>query len=250
MISERTGVARHNQALAPSYPDTSADYLIALITVVFGMANVLVEESRVFVIDDDASVRQALTSLLQSVALNVEAFGSPVEFFVKRRVSDDIAAACLILDVRLPGVSGLDFQAELAKSDTHLPIIFISGHGDIPMTVRAMKAGAVEFLTKPFREQDLLDAVQLALQRDRDRRIEERTIFQTRARFDALTPREQEILGLVTAGLMNKQVAAELGVSEITIKVHRGNVMKKMGARSLADLVRMADALGIRQAKH
>jgi FixJ family two-component response regulator len=250
MISERTGVARHNQALAPSYPDTSAEYLIALITVVFGMANVLVEESRVFVIDDDASVRQALTSLLQSVALNVEAFGSPVEFFNRRRMSDDIAAACLILDVRLPGVSGLDFQAELAKSDTHLPIIFISGYGDIPMTVRAMKAGAVEFLTKPFREQDLLDAVQLALQRDRDRRIEERTVLQTRARFDALTPREQEILGLVTAGLMNKQVAAELGVSEITIKVHRGNVMKKMGARSLADLVRMADALVIRQSKH
>ena len=214
------------------------------------MANVLVEESRVFVIDDDASVRQALTSLLQSVALNVEAFGSPVEFFKRRRMSDDIAAACLILDVRLPDVSGIDFQAELAKSDSHLPIIFISGYGDIPMTVRAMKAGAVEFLTKPFREQDLLDAVQLALQRDRDRRIEERTIFQTRARFDALTPREQEILGLVTAGLMNKQVAAELGVSEITIKVHRGNVMKKMGARSLADLVRMADAIGRRQPKH
>ena len=213
------------------------------------MANVLGEDSHVFVIDDDASVRQALTSLLQSVALNVEAFGSPVEFF-KRRMADDISAACLILDVRLPGVSGLDFQAELAKSDSHLPIIFISGYGDIPMTVRAMKAGAVEFLTKPFREQDLLDAVQLALQRDRDRRIEERAVLQTRARFDALTPREQEILGLVTAGLMNKQVAAELGVSEITIKVHRGNVMKRMGARSLADLVRMADALGIRQAKH
>jgi FixJ family two-component response regulator len=208
------------------------------------------EEPRVFVIDDDASVRQALTSLLQSVALKVEAFGSPADFFKKRRAADDIAAACLILDVRLPGVSGLDFQAELAKSDTHLPIIFISGYGDIPMTVRAMTAGAVEFLTKPFREQDLLDAVQLALQRDRDRRIEERAVLQTRARFDALTPREQEILGLVTAGLMNKQVAAELGVSEITIKVHRGNVMKKMGARSLADLVRMADALGIRQARH
>ena len=174
------------------------------------MANVLVEESRVFVIDDDASVRQALTSLLQSVALNVEAFGSPIEFFKRRRMSDDIAAACLILDVRLPGVSGLDFQAELAKSDTHLPIIFISGYGDIPMTVRAMKAGAVEFLTKPFREQDLLDAVQLALQRDRDRRIEARTVLQTRARFDALTPREQEILGLVTAGLMNKQVRLSL----------------------------------------
>ena len=182
--------------------------LIALITVVLEMG----EDSHVFVIDDDASVRQALTSLLQSVGLNVEAFGSPADFF-KRRTAKDIAAACLILDVRLPGVSGLDFQAELAKSDTHLPIIFISGYGDIPMTVRAMKAGAVEFLTKPFREQDLLDAVQLALQRDRDRRLEQRAVLQTRARFDALTPREQEILGLVTAGLMNKQVAAELGNS-------------------------------------
>ena len=187
---------------------------------------------------------------LQSVDLRVEAFGSAADFLKKRHAAHGIPAACLILDVRLPGVSGLDFQAELAKSDTHLPIIFISGYGDIPMTVRAMKAGAVEFLTKPFREQDLLQAVQLALQRDRDRRIEERTVLQTRARFDALTPREQEILGLVTAGLMNKQVAAELGVSEITIKVHRGNVMKKMGARSLADLVRMADAIGGRQPKH
>jgi FixJ family two-component response regulator len=214
------------------------------------MANVLGEDSHVFVIDDDASVRQALTSLLQSVALNVEAFGSPVDFFKKRRMADDIAAACLILDVRLPGISGLDFQAELAKSHTHLPIIFISGHGDIPMTVRAMKAGAVEFLTKPFREQDLLEAVQIALQRDRNRRIEEGAVLQMRARFEALTRREQQIFGLVTAGLMNKQVAAELGVSEITVKVHRGNVMKKMGARSLADLVRMADVLGIRQLKH
>ena len=213
------------------------------------MAKVLGEESRVFVIDDDASVRQALTSLLQSVALNVEAFGSPADFFKKGRMTDDSAAACLILDVRLPGVSGLDFQAELAKSDTHLPIIFITGYGDVPMTVRAMKAGAVEFLTKPFREQDLLDAVQLALQRDRDRRIRESAVFETRARFEALTQREQEVFGLVTTGLMNKQIAGELGVSEITAKVHRGNVMRKMGARSLADLVRMADALGLRLAK-
>ena len=165
-------------------------------------------------------------------------------------MSDDIAAACLILDVRLPGVSGLDFQAELARADTRLPIVFISGHGDIPMTVRAMKAGAIEFLTKPFRDQDLLDAVQLALQHDRDRRIRESAIFQTRAHFEALTPREQQVFSLVTAGLMNKQVAGELGVAEVTAKVHRGNVMRKMGARSLADLVRMADALGIRQAKH
>ena len=220
------------------------------ITVVLGWRRRRAKTSLVFVVDDDASVRQSLTSLVQSIGLRVEAFGSAADFLKKGRIADGIAAACLILDVRLPGVSGLDFQAELAKSDTHPPIIFISGHGDIPMTVRAMKAGAVEFLTKPFREQDLLEAVQLALQRDRDRRIEARAVLQTRTRFDALTPREQEILGLVTAGLMNKQVAAELGVSEITIKVHRGNVMKKMGARSLADLVRMADALGIRQAKH
>ena len=207
-------------------------------------------ESLVFVVDDDASVRQALTSLLQSIGLQVESFGSAADFLKKGRITNGIAAACLILDVRLPGVSGLDFQAELAKADTHLPIIFISGYGDIPMTVRAMKAGAVEFLTKPFREQDLLDAVQLALQRDRNRRIQETVILQTRTHFEALTRREQEVFGLVTTGLMNKQIAGELGVSEITAKVHRGNVMRKMGARSLADLVRMADALGIRQAEH
>ena len=207
-------------------------------------------ESLVFVVDDDASVRHALTSLLHSVDLHVEEFGSAADFLKNGRIANGIAAACLILDVRLPGVSGLDFQADLAKADTHLPIIFISGHGDIPMTVRAMKAGAIEFLTKPFREQDLLDAVQLALQRDRDRRAREVAFLQTRARFEALTSREQEILSLVTAGLMNKQIAGELGVSEITVKVHRGNAMKKMDARSLADLVRMADALGLRHAKH
>jgi FixJ family two-component response regulator len=208
------------------------------------------DESLVFVVDDDASMRQALTSLLQSVGLRVEAFGSAADFLKKGRLADGVAAACLILDIRLPGVSGLDFQAQLANADTHLPIIFISGYGDVPMTVRAMKAGAVEFLTKPFREQDLLEAVQLALQRDRDRRIRESAVSQTRARCAALTPREQEVFSLVTTGLMNKQIAGELGVSEITAKVHRGNVMRKMGARSLADLVRMADALGIRQAKY
>jgi FixJ family two-component response regulator len=205
-------------------------------------------ESLVFVVDDDASMRQAVTSLLQSLDLRVEAFGSAADFLKKGRAANGVVAACLILDVRLPGISGLDFQAELAKAHTPLPIIFISGHGDIPMTVRAMKAGAIEFLTKPFRDQDLLDAVQLALKRDRDRRIRESAILQTRARLEALTPREREVFSLVTSGLMNKQVAAELGVSEITAKVHRGNVMKKMGARSLADLVRMADALGIREA--
>ena len=145
--------------------------------------------SLVFVVDDDASMRQAVTSLLQSVDLRVEAFGSAADFSKKGRIANGITAACLILDIRLPGVSGLDFQAELAKADTHLPIIFISGHGDIPMTVRAMKAGAIEFLTKPFRDQDLLDAVQLGLQRDRDRRIRESAVLQTRTRFEALTPR-------------------------------------------------------------
>ena len=207
-------------------------------------------ESLVYVVDDDAGVRQSLTSLLQSIGMRVEAFGSAADFLKKGRIVDGIAAACLILDVRLPGTSGLDFQAQLAKAGIHLPIIFISGHGDVPITVRAMKAGAVEFLTKPFREQDLLDAVQLALRRDRDRRIQEKAVLQTRARFEALTAREQQVIGLVTTGLMNKQVAAELGVSEITVKVHRGNIMRKMNARSLPDLVRMADALGIRQASH
>jgi FixJ family two-component response regulator len=214
----------------------------------FGMAGE--GGSLVYVVDDDAGVRQSLTSLLQSIAMRVEAFSSAADFLKKGRMVDGIDAGCLILDVRLPGTSGLDFQAQLAKADIHLAIIFISGHGDIPITVRAMKAGAVEFLTKPFREQDLLDAVQLALRRDRDRRIQEKAVLQTRARFEALTAREQQVIGLVTTGLMNKQVAAQLGVSEITVKVHRGNVMRKMGARSLPDLVRMADALGIRQAKH
>jgi FixJ family two-component response regulator len=198
------------------------------------------------VVDDEASLRDAIKSLLRSVGLRVEAFGSGAEF-LKVKLPD--AAACLVLDVRLPGVSGLDFQSELAKAGIHIPIIFITGHGDIPMTVRAMKAGAVEFLTKPFRDQDLLDAVQIALERDLTRRKQDDVVREVRARFEALTPREQEVIGFVTAGLMNKQIAAELGVSEITVKVHRGNVMKKMSARSLADLVRMADALGIRHTK-
>jgi FixJ family two-component response regulator len=207
-------------------------------------------ESVVFVVDDDASVQQALTSLVQSVALHVEAFGSAADFLKRWRIANSIAAACLILDIRLPGVSGLDFQAELAKANTDLPIIFISGYSDIPMTVRAMKAGAVEFLTKPFREQDLIDAVQLGLQRDRDRRVRKNASLQTHVRFQALTPREREVFGLVTAGLMNKQIAGELGVSEVTVKVHRSSLVRKMGARSLADLVRMADARVLPQAMH
>lgn len=203
-------------------------------------------QSTVFVVDDDGPLREALRSLLRSVGLRAEVFASAADF-LKLKLPD--TAACLVLDVRLPGVSGLDFQAELAKADIRIPIIFITGHGDIPMTVRAMKAGAVEFLTKPFRDQDLLDAVQIALERDRARRAGDQALLEVRAHFESLTPREQQVIGFVTAGLMNKQIAAELGVSEITVKVHRGSVMKKMQARSLADLVRMADALGLRRAK-
>jgi FixJ family two-component response regulator len=200
----------------------------------------------VFVIDDDESIREALRSLLRSVGLRVELFGAASEF-LKSKLPD--APSCLVLDVRLPGLSGLDFQTELARVNVNIPIIFITGHGDIPMTVRAMKAGAVEFLTKPFRDQELLDSVGIALERDRARREQDNTVHDVKDHFKSLTPREQEVMGFVTAGLMNKQIAAKLGVSEITVKVHRGNVMRKMSARSLADLVRMADVLGIRRAQ-
>ena len=200
----------------------------------------------VFVVDDDASLREALKSLFRSVGLRAELFSSALEFLQSKH--PDIAS-CLVLDVRLPGLSGLDFQAELARANIRVPIVFITGHGDIPMTVRAMKAGAVEFLTKPFRDQDLLDAVRVGLERDRARRENEGAASKLRAQFESLTPREQEVIAFVTAGLMNKQIAAEIGVSEVTVKVHRGNVMRQMGARSLADLVRMADILGIRHAK-
>ncbi len=203
-------------------------------------------EPLVFVIDDDAGVRQALKSLLQSVGLKVETFGSTTEFLSGKMPN---VPSCLVLDVRLPGVSGLDFQAELGKANVQIPIIFITGHGDIPMTVRAMKAGAVEFLPKPFRDQDLLDAVSVGLDRDRARREGERAASLLHTSFQSLTNREQQVIALVTSGLMNKQIAAEIGVSEITVKVHRGNVMRKMGAKSLAELVRMADALGIRRTK-
>ena len=201
----------------------------------------------VFVIDDDSSVREALSSLFRSVGLRVELFTSAAEFL---NANPPSAPSCLVLDVRLPGVSGLDFQTELAKANMHIPIIFITGHGDIPMTVKAMKAGAVEFLTKPFRDQDMLDAVQLAFGKDRARRESEKTTSDLRGSFEALTSREQEVMALVTSGLMNKQIAAEIGVSEITVKFHRGNVMRKMGARSLADLVNMAGILGVRRAKN
>ena len=202
----------------------------------------------VFVVDDDASVREALDSLFRSVGLGAKTFGSAAEFLqnkLQNKLPD--TPSCLVLDVRLPGLSGLDFQAELAAAGHHIPIIFMTGHGDIPMTVKAMKAGAVEFLPKPFRDQDMLDAVQQALERDRDRRERNSGLAKLKSSFDTLTPREQEVMGLVTAGLMNKQVAGEIGVSEITAKVHRGNIMRKMGAKSLAELVRMADALGVRR---
>jgi FixJ family two-component response regulator len=198
----------------------------------------------VVVVDDDASVREALDSLFRSIGLQAKTFGSAAEF-LQNKLPD--APSCLVLDVRLPGLSGLDFQTELAAAGLHIPIIFMTGHGDIPMTVKAMKAGAVEFLPKPFRDQDMLDAVQQALERDRDRRERNSGLAKLKSSFDTLTPREQEVMGLVTAGLMNKQVAGEIGVSEITAKVHRGNIMRKMGAKSLAELVRMADALGVRR---
>src|SRR6516162_5810855 len=202
--------------------------------------------SVVFVIDDDASVRTAIGSLIRSVGLRAEAFASVPEFLAHKRTS---TTSCLILDVRLPGVSGLEFQSELAKTNAEIPIIFITGHGDIPMTVKAMKAGAVEFLTKPFRDQDLLDAVQVALERARLKDERDRAVADVKRNFSTLTPREQEVMGWITGGLLNKQVAAEIGVTEITVKVHRGNVMRKMAAKSFADLVRMAELLGVRRIK-
>jgi FixJ family two-component response regulator len=206
-----------------------------------------VEAQRVvYVIDDDSSMREGLVSLFGSVGLYVETFGSASEFFTKKLPD---AAICLVVDVRLPGLSGLDFQAELAKAGVDAPIIFITGHGDIAMTVKAMKAGAVEFLTKPFRDQDLLDAVKFGLEKDEARRKNQKSVEGIRSLFESLTPREQDVIRLVTAGLMNKQVAAQMGVSEITVKVHRGNVMRKMKANTLADLVRIADLLGIRHSR-
>ena len=203
-------------------------------------------EPIVFVIDDDISMRRALTNLFESVGLRVEAFGSAPEL-MKTRLPE--VASCLVLDIRLPGLSGLDLQSELAKANVNIPIIFITGHGDIPMTVRAMKGGAVDFLTKPFRDQDLLDAVRTAIERDRKRREIEKTVSSLQALFETLSPREREVLAFVASGLMNKQIAAELGLAEITVKIYRGHIMRKMQAKSLAELIRMTETLGIRPEK-
>jgi FixJ family two-component response regulator len=202
------------------------------------------QEPVVFVVDDDASVREALRNLLQSVCLQAELLGSAADF-LGTKLPD--VASCLVLDIRLRGVSGLDVQAQLARANIRIPVIFMTAHGDIPMSVRAMKAGAVDFLTKPFRDQDMLDAVATAIGRDRMRREGEKAASKMHAAFETLSPREREIMALVTSGFMNKQVAAEIGLAEATVKIHRGQVMRKMGAKSLADLVRMAELLEAHQ---
>lgn len=195
----------------------------------------------VCIVDDDASIREALSSLFRSVGLTVAAFGSAADFLARDNAD---APGCLVLDVRLPGVSGLDFQTQMMAMDNPLPIVFMTGYGDIPMSVRAMKAGALDFLSKPFRDQDMLDAVTNAIERDAAGRRDADALQTLRHAYGSLTPREREVMGHVTTGLMNKQVGALLGLSEITVKIHRGNVMRKMAARSLAELVKMSEALG------
>ena len=202
------------------------------------------EQGVVFVIDDDALLRDALSRLFRSIGLQVVTFASASEFLNHKLPP---SPSCLVLDVRLPGLSGIDFQSELAKADIDIPIVFMTGHGDIPMSVRAMKAGAIEFLPKPFRDQDILDAVQEGLARDRTRRKRAIDISKLKNSYDSLTEREQEVMTLVASGLMNKQIAANLSVSEVTVKFHRSNVMRKMKAKSLAELVRMAESLGLQR---
>lgn len=203
-------------------------------------------EPLVLIVEDDELIREALFNLFASIGLQVEMFGSAAEML--QSTLPDVAS-CLVLDIRLPGMSGLDFQGELAKANIHIPVIFMTGHGDIPMSVRAMKGGAVDFLTKPFRDQDMLDAVTVAIERDRKRREADGIVANLQTYFRTLTPREREILAFVSSGLMNKQIAAELGLAEITVKIHRGHIMKKMNAKSLADLLRKAETLGVRRAK-
>jgi FixJ family two-component response regulator len=200
----------------------------------------------VFVVDDDSAVGETLGSLFRSIGLRVELFGSAQAF---TRINMPDAAGCLVLDIRLPGISGLDFQSQLTEAGIHIPIIFMTGHGDIPMSVKAMKAGAIDFLTKPFRDQDILDAVVKALERDEKRREGEKAESAVRILFESLTSREREVMALVVQGLMNKQIAAKLDITEITVKVHRGHMMQKMQARSLIDLLETADLLGIRRSK-
>lgn len=204
------------------------------------------EQSVVYIVDDDDALRAAVGRLVRSIGLDVVLLASAREFLA-RKLPD--SPCCLVLDVRLPGLGGLDFQAELAKANVRTPIIFLTAYGDIPMTVKAMKAGAVEFLTKPFRDQDLIDAIQFALERDRQRRQEESLVSVLRSKFETLSPREQEVMAYVTSGLLNKQIAHEIGISENTVKLHRGHVIEKMGAKSLAELIRMADRLGMHSPK-
>jgi len=201
-------------------------------------------ERTVFVIDDDPGVRKSLSDLISSIGLKTRTFGSAREFLQEKRPE---SPACLVLDVRLPGLGGLDLQRELAKTEIPLPIIFITGHGDVPMTVRAMRGGAVDFLTKPFRDQDLVDAVQQALEKDRNMLEQHAELVELRRRFESLTVREREVFRLVVHGLLNKQIAAELGISEVTVKMHRGHVTEKLRAESVVDLVHTAEKLGVRR---